>query len=216
MPQQATVPALLEVSELERQEENQFPAIEETERNLLMRAKDLFDKGFPDHSLLDIWNASIHNLRRRIELYGIDLFLSSIKDEPGRKKHDPDGESISERWQGVDDLVLIIGATRLGVLNKKAGKALEMINWTRNHASPAHPSDNNVVNDDVIAIALILQTNLFKIDMPDPGHSPSGLFDPIKNSIIDPEHLEELGAQIRSYTQADIKNDFRIHVRCCI
>jgi hypothetical protein len=60
------------------------------------------------------------------------------KDEPGRKKFDKNGETYSERWANVDDLVLLTGATRLGLLNKKAGKALEMINWMRNHASPAH------------------------------------------------------------------------------
>ena len=53
--------------------------------------------------------------------------------------------------------------------------ALEMINWMRNHASPAHDSDTIVTNEDVIAHALILQKNLFEDGLPDPGHSPAGL-----------------------------------------
>ena len=84
------VPALLDKSEYDA-----FPAIEETEKEFFIQARQLYDAGFPDHALLDIWNASIHNLRRRLETYGVDLFLSTIKDEPGRKKYDYDGETIN-------------------------------------------------------------------------------------------------------------------------
>ncbi|EJV3582105.1 hypothetical protein N6F54_005331, partial [Escherichia coli] len=166
-----------------------FPATVNTEIEFLSQARKLLDSGFPDHALLDIWNASIHNLRRRIEAYGLDLFLSAIKDDSGRKKYDKDGETINERWSGVDDLVLISGATKLGVLHKKAGKSLEMINWMRNHASPAHASDSKVESEDVFALALMLQKNLFESDMPDPGHSPSGLFEPIKKSELSIESI---------------------------
>lgn len=134
-----------------------FPAIVEREQDLLQQARKLFDAGFYDHSLLDIWNAAVHSLRRRVEAYGIELFESVAKDESGRRKYDKDGETLSERWGGVDDLVLISCSTKLGLLNKKAGKSLEMINWMRNHASPAHDSDQKVEHEDVVALALMLQ-----------------------------------------------------------
>ena len=121
-----------------------FPASVITEIEFLSQARRLLDAGFPDHSLLDLWNAAVHNLRRRVEAYGLALFESAIKDDAGRKKYDKDGETINERWSGVDDMTLINGATKLGVLHKKAGKSLEMINWMRNHASPAHASDSKV------------------------------------------------------------------------
>jgi hypothetical protein len=145
------------------------------ETGLLAQARKLFDGEFYDHALLDIWNAAVNNLRRRVEAYGADLWESVAKDEAGRKKYDKVGETTSERWSGVDDLVLIIGATRLGLLNKKAGKALEMINWMRNHASPAHDSEHKVEQEDVIALAMMLTKNLFEAEMPDPGHSTASL-----------------------------------------
>jgi hypothetical protein len=185
-----------------------FPALVQTEEAFLSQARALVDNGFPDHALLDIWNAAVHNLRRRIEAYGVELFLSAIKDESGRKKYDKDGETINERWSGVDEIVLINGAARLGVLNKKACKALEMINWMRNHASPAHASDDKVEAEDVFGLALILQKNLFEHAMPDPGHSPSGLFDPIKSTLLDEEKLQMLRDQIKSFRQADIRLTF--------
>ena len=107
-----------------------FPATVDTELEFLSQARKLLDAGFPDHSLLDIWNAAVHNLRRRVETYGIDLFISAVKDEAGRKKYDKDGETLNERWSGVDELTLINGATKLGVLNKKAGKSLGSLSQT--------------------------------------------------------------------------------------
>jgi hypothetical protein len=185
-----------------------FPALINKETELLGQARKLFDAGFYDHSLLDVWNAAISNLRRRIEAYGVDLFQSVIKDDPGRKKYNTEGETLSERWATVDDLTLISGATKLGLLNKKAGKSLEMINWMRNHASPAHDSDHKVEKEDVIGLVLILQKSLFESQLPDPGHSVSGLFDPIKNSVLGEEELDLLIDQINGLRIADIKVAF--------
>lgn len=198
-----SLPALLDAPK-----NGQFPAIVPRESDLLTQARKLFDAGFYDHSLLDVWNASVHNLRRRIETYGVDLFESVAKDESGRKKYDKDGETISERWAGVDDLVLISCATKLGLLNKKAGKSLEMINWMRNHASPAHDSDHKVEQEDVVGLVLILQKNLFESPLPDPGHSVSGLFDPIKKTKLGNDEIEVLTEQIAALKNADVKVAF--------
>jgi hypothetical protein len=42
-----------------------------------------------------------------------------------------------------------------------------MINWTRNHISPAHPSEETVAPEDVVALFLLLQKNLFELPMPE-------------------------------------------------
>ena len=197
------LPALLNAPSAEY-----FPAIVDDETQLLVQACKLFEAEFYDHSLLDVWNAATLNLRRRVEAFGIDLFQSVVKDEAGRKKYSADGETLSERWAGVDDLVLIAGATNLGLLNKKAGKSLEMINWMRNHASPAHNSDHKVEKEDVIGLVLILQKNLFEARLPDPGHSVSGLFEPVKTSALGEEELEVLKDQIAGLKAADVKVAF--------
>jgi hypothetical protein len=175
---------------------------------LLSEARQLFDSGFHSYALLGLWNAAVHNLRRRIEAYGTDLWISVVKDEAGRRKYDKDGETIADRWSGVDDLVLIAGASRLNLLDKKGGKALEMINWTRNHASPAHDSDSPVGPTDVVALAMLLQVNLFEKPMPDPGHSIAGLFGPVKTVVLDQSKVDYLSDQIRALTAPDLRNAF--------
>ena len=183
----------------------QLPILAEREYQLLHQARKLLDGGFYDHAIIDIWNAAVHSLRRRVETYGTDIFQSAIKDEPGRKKYRIDGEDLSEKWAGVDDLVLISGATRLGLLNKKAGKSLEMINWMRNHASCAHDSDQKVELEDVVGLAIILQKNLFEIPLPEPGHSVSGLFNPVKETELDTDSLAVLSDQIQGLRISDIR-----------
>ena len=180
----------------------------EEEAAVLKQAGDLYQDGYFDHALIDLWNASVLNLRRRVEAYGIDLFQSVAKDEPGRKKYDPAGETIQEKWAGVDDCVLVNAATKLGLLNKKAGKTLEMINWMRNHGSAAHLSDDKVGPEDVRAFALLLQKNLFEFPFPDPGHSVSSLFDPVKSEVLDDTTIEMLRDQVRALRPQDVKVAF--------
>jgi hypothetical protein len=180
----------------------------EEEAALLSEARNLFQDRYYDHALLDLWNASVLNLRRRVESYGIDLFMSVAKDEPGRRKYDPDGDSIQDRWAGVDDHVLVQVATKLGLLNKKAGKALEMIGWMRSHRSAAHGSDDKVGAEDVVAFGLLLQTNLFQQPFPEPGHSVGSLFDPVKADALNDDNIEMLIDQIRTMRPQDIKVAF--------
>lgn len=185
-----------------------FPLLDKRELDYIEEAKGLFNNGFYSYSLLAIWNAAVNNLKRKVELYGVELWSSVNKDEPGRKKYDKDGETIADRWSNVDDLVLIKGATRLGLLNPKAGKSLEMINWMRNHASPAHDSDNRVEKEDAIGLILLLQKNLFEQPFPDPGHSISAIFEPIKNKTLSEDEIALLSDQIKSFKQTDIRTSF--------
>src|SRR5690606_13282186 len=140
--------------------------------------------------------------------YSVELWSTVVKDEAGRKKFDKTGETIAERWSNVDDLILIKGATSLGLLNPKAGKSLEMINWMRNHASPAHDSDNRVEREDVISLILLLQKNLFEKTFPEPGHTISTIFEPLKTTNLNTEELEILKDQIRSFRTLDIRTTY--------
>jgi hypothetical protein len=185
-----------------------FPLLVDREVEYITEAKGLFDSGFYSYSLLAIWNAAVNNLKRKVEAYGVELWSLVVKDESGRKKYDKDGETIAERWSNVDDLVLIAGATKLGLLNPKAGKSLEMINWMRNHASPAHDSDNRVEMEDAIGLILLLQKNLFEHPFPDPGHSISSLFDPIKNKVHTTDEIDILQDQIKSFRPQDTRISF--------
>jgi hypothetical protein len=113
------LPSLLRNSDV-----TNFPALSVEEINLLIECADLIEKNYCDYALMALWNAAVHNLKRKIEAFGVELWLSVVQEETGRKKYYKNGETLSERWEGVEDLILIKGAAGLGLLNKKAAKTL--------------------------------------------------------------------------------------------
>ncbi len=188
--------------------EEQLLTADSVENVMVSKASALMTAGFPEHALLELWNASIHNLRRRVETYSIDIFLSTTKSLSGRNNYKKDGDTLAERWAGVDDLLLVEGATQIGVLSKKAGQSLKMIDWMRNHASPSHDSDECVSASDVIGLAMLLKTNLFDLPIPDPAHSPVALLDPLKNNTLTTAQVEMFTTEIKGFSNRDIRTIF--------
>ena len=182
-----------------------FLEIDNEEKYYLIDAKELCEIKKYGHALISIWDASVHNLRRRIEAYSVELFTSAIKNEPGRKHYKKDGDTLADRWDEIDDALVITGARTIGLLDSKAAKALEMINWMRNHATPAHDTNNPVGFNDVVAMALMLEDNLFRIPLPEPGHSIKAIIDPIKTDSLTEDALLQVGEQIKTSTQTEIR-----------
>ncbi len=189
-----------------------FEEIDETEKSNIRKAQELLEVGFPDHSLIELWNASSHNLKRRIENYSVEMFTSLMSNNNGRSKYDANGENLVDRWSGVDDYNLIQGAVQLGLIDRKTGKTLEMVNWMRNHSSAAHESECTVSKEDVLGLVQLLASNLFQNPMPDPIHSPNTLIQPIKNDILDESQIQMYKEQISNYNRSSINmlNGFAI------
>ena len=126
----------------------------------------------------------------------------------GRKQYDRNGDSIVERWNGVDDYILIEGAKQLNLLDAKAAKSIEMINWMRNHASSAHDSDCKVNLEDVAGLVLLIQSSLFGQRLPNPGHSISSIFQPIKSKRLVKDDIDSLKDQISTFGSRDVRTVF--------
>lgn len=179
--------------------------MDETEKAILDRACRLHGLGFYSHALLDLWSAAVHNLRRRVEAFGSEMFLAAVANEGGRKNYKPDERDLEDRWAGVDDLVLVKGASDLGLLSPKTEKTLETINWMRNHASAAHLSSNEITQRDVVAFALLLNGELFSAGLPPRGYSVSNVFAPVKGQAMDEEQIQILADQIRTLKPNEIR-----------
>ncbi len=183
-----------------------FDEIDSFEKEKIKKANDLLELSFPEHSLMDIWSAASHNLKRRIEAYSIEMFTSSVSViNSGRKKYNEKGDTLSERWSDVDDHILIYGAMQLKLISKKAYKALEMVNWMRNHSSAAHESDDEVTTADVMGLVQLLANNLFSAPMPDPIHSPIALIEPIKVEELTEYQVGMFKDQISNYSNSNLK-----------
>lgn len=182
--------------------------LDEAERSILMEASQLHRCQFYSHALLNLWSAAVHNLRRKIEAYSIDIFLAAIANESGRKNYKKDEQTLEDRWESVDDVLLVRGASDLELLSPKARKTLETINWMRNHISAAHHNNIGVTQNDIVAFAMLLNENLFSIGLPPPGYSVSDLFAPVKTQKLDQDQIQILVDQIHALKQNDIRVAF--------
>ena len=179
--------------------------MDQVEQAILTEAVKLHAGEFYSHALLNLWSAAVHNLRRRVEAFSTDMFLAAVASEPGRKNFKQDEPTLEDRWAGVDDLVLVKGASDLGLLSTKTGKMLETINWMRNHVSAAHYNSNEVSRNDVVAFAMLLNEELFSAGLPSRGYSVSNLFAPVKGREMDQEQIQILTDQIRTLKPDDIR-----------
>ena len=205
MPTALALPEILEPTLIVV--EDRFP-LDQSEQLTLQNARRLFDSQFYPEALLSLWNASTNNLKRRIEAYGTDLFESVVKDESGRKSYNPQGDTIIERWENVDDYVIIQGAKKLGIISKKAAKNIETVNWMRSHASAAHGSDNQVNAAEVLSLAGLLESCLLTQPLPEPGHSVASIFNPIKGSALNEEQIATFKDQLNGCKQQDLRTAY--------
>ena len=197
------VPELVPIFEAKRV--LNLSAIDEVERSILDEAFRLYDGGFFSHALLNLWSAAVHNLRRKVEAFSIDMFLAAIANESGRKSYKRDESTLEDRWDSVDDYILVKGAADLGLLSPKAGKTLEIINWMRNHISAAHYNNNEVTQKDFEVFATLLNENLFSIALPPPGYSVSEIFAPVKTAELDQEQIQILADHINTLKSNEIR-----------
>lgn len=182
----------------------QVTEADDYEKDTLSKAIEHIET-IPDYSLQLFWNAAMHNLKRRIELFSIDLFLSSI-DQEEAKQYDRDGKTFASRWSKIKDDSIIKGSKDIGLLNEKALHGMAHIQWLRNHCSAAHETDNPVTLKDAQAAALSLAANLFEVPMPDSIAIPSGFFEAMKKGLLSEKEIQNYGIRIKNMPKKESCN----------
>lgn len=179
----------------------QVTEADEYEKEMIQKSIFHIDD-LPDYSLQVLWNAAMHNLKRRIELFSIDLFLSSI-DQDEAKRYDRDGNSFAERWSKIKDDSILRGSKEIGLLNDKAFNEMAHIQWLRNHCTAAHETDNPVTTKDVQAAALSLTSNLFEAQMPVTIAIPNDFFEAVKKGVMSEAEVQNYGTKIKNMSKKD-------------
>jgi len=103
--------------------------------------------GLFDGALNFLWDETVQALRRLVISYDLHYFYSIA-------------EQISKRYKGLDtvddissvaEFDLLEICRRIGLLSDVAYKSLENINYMRNHASAAHPNENELTGYKMIS-----------------------------------------------------------------
>ena len=176
--------------------------IDDSERATITKAADLNEK-HPDHAILELWNASIHNLRKRVEIYSVEMFLSALNLQ--NCDYNKDGITISERWRKIKDSSLIEGAYKLRLITEKTFTLLNAINSVRNNHSAAHETFDPVTSQEVICFAGLLFSDLFQKPLPTNVYVPREVFEKLKNQQTN-DQLAAIADTIASFDPQSISN----------
>ena len=91
--------------------------------------------GLFDSALNYIWNETIENLKKKIAVFDLEYFKSSIKDEDKKNKI----KTIDD-LKYVEDWEIVHGCLLTGIISEIGYKHLDYIRDMRNWASAAHPN----------------------------------------------------------------------------
>ncbi|MDE0067716.1 MAG: hypothetical protein OXN44_12700 [Acidimicrobiaceae bacterium] len=107
--------------------------------------------GLFDAALNYLWDETVAELRRRIASYDLAYFFDVAVTSPERRKNLRTEEDLSR----VEDQELIRASREMELVSDVGYQQLDLIRYMRNHASAAHPNQN-----DVMALQLLgyLQT----------------------------------------------------------
>jgi len=132
---------LVEVTQRKKVIEN-IPAIVETISKQERESSFYISKfvaacssGLFDAALNYLWDETINSLRKKIDLFDLEYFKSTLDDEDLKKKI-----RTAEDLKKVDDWSIVRGCNETGIISEIGFKHLDYIRNMRNWASAAHPN----------------------------------------------------------------------------
>ena len=102
--------------------------------------------GLFDAALNYLWNETVRNLREKVARFDLEYFFDSVIDDQVRRsklKGELDLEKLSD-WE------LIRGCRTTGIITENGFRHLDYIRNMRNHASAAHPNQNEITGLQII------------------------------------------------------------------
>ncbi len=105
--------------------------------------------GLFDGALNFLWDETVRALRRLVISFDLQYFFSVAQTISNKYKN----FSKEEDLESVSEFDLLEVTKRIGLISEVAYKELENINYMRNHASAAHPNDNELTGFKMVSFA---------------------------------------------------------------
>ena len=103
--------------------------------------------GLFDAALNYLWNETVRNLRDKVTRFDLDYFFDSVASESvPRSKLKSESDLVK-----LDDWVLIGGCRTTGIITETGYRHLDYIRSMRNHASAAHPNQNDITGLQIVS-----------------------------------------------------------------
>ncbi|MEH2370830.1 hypothetical protein [Nostoc sp.] len=164
-------------------------------------------KGLFDGALAFLWDETIKALNRLIIGYDLQYFY----DVAGTISSKYKGLHLEEELEAISAHDLLEISQRIGLINNINSKRLETVNFFRNHASSAHPNDNELSGTEMI---VFLEYCLKYVINAKPDYSVVSLKklrDNIRKNVINDDDFSIIGNDFSKQPQVR-KDDFLMSI----
>lgn len=103
--------------------------------------------GLFDAALNYLWNETVKNLREKVAQFDIRYFFDSVINDPVRRSKLRDEFDLEK----LSDWELIRGCHTTGIITKNGFRHLDYVRDMRNHASAAHPNQNEITGLQIVS-----------------------------------------------------------------
>lgn len=180
-----TIPLILETPE------NPTFKLIEDEIYALKEAKELIILEKFSYSLFAIWSSIIINIQRRIESFGIEIFLNIIEKDDFFNK---EGPSLKDRWLNINEFNLIHYAKRINIINHVTHDLITTLYWMKSNTN--EEERKKIDEEEVYLILTLIERNFFTSEFKVDKRNPNRFPDEISNQKRRKKDKEEL---INSY-----------------
>ncbi|MCC6545652.1 hypothetical protein IT570_00680 [Candidatus Sumerlaeota bacterium] len=96
--------------------------------------------GLFDAALNYLWDETVRSIRDKVTRFDLDYFFSTVVTDPARRSKLRTPEDLAK----IEDWELIKGSMEAGIITDIGYRHLDYIRSMRNHASAAHPNQNDL------------------------------------------------------------------------
>jgi hypothetical protein len=102
--------------------------------------------GLFDAELNYLWNETVRNLRDKVGKFDLEYFFDSVATDPSQRSKLREMSDLEK----LGDWELVRGCHKTGIINETGFRHLDYIRNMRNHASAAHPNQNQITGLQII------------------------------------------------------------------
>jgi len=161
--------------------------------------------GLFDGALNYLWDETILAIRLLVQSFDLNYFFSVAEASNARYR----GLSTAEDLQAIADHDLLDIARRIGIINDIIYKRLETVNYFRNHASAAHPNENEISGTELLAYLEQCIKYAIRAEVDVSAVNTKKLFDNIRNHAIPATDFSTIAAELIKQPQERL-DDFAL------
>lgn len=157
--------------------------------------------GLFDAALNYLWDETVLQLRKRVVQYDIKYFYDNAVQEG--KRGDFNNEDNLESLKDED---LLLGCKKIGLISDTGYQQLQLIKYMRNHASAAHPNQNQLTGLQLIGWLETCIREVITLPLTDFAVDIKRILQKVRTEPVSSEEAEEIGVFFDSLPQNEANN----------